>query len=54
MEGDRHTEAQAAVAEVRRLNPQLSLKVLAEEKVLYKDPAVLERMIAALRKAGLN
>ncbi len=54
MEGDRHTEAQAAVAEVRRTNPQFSLKVLAEEKVLYKDPAVLERMIAALRKAGLN
>ena len=53
-EGDRHAEAQAAVAEVRRINSQLSLEVLARYKILYKDPAVFERMIAALRQAGLE
>ena len=46
-------EARAEVAEVLRLNPRFSLKV-HKGRVPIKDPAVLERHIAALRKAGLK
>jgi len=53
-EGDRHAEARAAVAEVRRINPQLSPEVVVGWKILYKDPAIFERVFAALRKAGLK
>jgi adenylate cyclase len=46
-------EAQAEVAEVLRINPKFSLEV-HKERVPIKDPAALERHIAALRKAGLK
>jgi adenylate cyclase len=46
-------EAQAEAAEVLRLNPKFSLEV-HKERVPIKDPATLERHIAALRKAGLK
>ena len=46
-------EAQAEVAEVLRLNPQFSLEV-HKQRAPIKDPAMLERHIAALRKAGLK
>ena len=46
-------EARAEVAEVLRLNPQFSLEV-HRQRMPIKDPAVLERHIAALRKAGLE
>jgi TolB-like protein/Flp pilus assembly protein TadD len=46
-------EARAEAAEVLRLNPQFSLEVLRQISP-YKDPAVTERMFAALRKAGLK
>ena len=46
-------EARAEVAEVLRLNPKFSLDV-HRERAPIKDPAVLERHIAALRKAGLK
>jgi tetratricopeptide (TPR) repeat protein len=46
-------EAQAEAAEVLRLNPQFSLEV-HKERAPIKDPATLERHIAALRKAGLK
>jgi adenylate cyclase len=49
----REEEARAEVAEVLRINPQYSLEVLRQRSP-FKDPAVLERMIAALRKAGLK
>jgi len=49
----REAEAQAAAAEVLRINPQFSLEV-HKERVPIKDPAVLERHIAMLRKAGLK
>ena len=49
----RETEAQAEVTEVLRLNPQLSLEV-HKQRVPIKDPAMLERHLAALRKAGLR
>jgi adenylate cyclase len=46
-------EAQKEVAEVLRLNPNFSLAV-HKQRMPIKDPAVLERHIAALRKAGLK
>jgi adenylate cyclase len=46
-------EARAEAAEVLRLNPQFSLEV-HRQRMPIKDPAVLERHIAALRKAGLQ
>jgi len=49
----RGTEARAAAAEVLRLNPQFSLEV-HKQRVPIKDLAVLERHLAALRKAGLK
>jgi adenylate cyclase len=53
-EGDRHAEARAAVAEALKINPQLSLETLAHRRILYKDPAIFERELTALRKAGLK
>ncbi|NOT53507.1 MAG: tetratricopeptide repeat protein, partial [Deltaproteobacteria bacterium] len=47
------TDAQAAAAEVLRINPNFSLAVHKEREPI-KDPATLERHIAALRKAGLK
>ncbi len=49
----REAEARAEAAEVLRLNPQFSLEV-HKERVPIKDPAMLERHLAALRKAGLK
>src|SRR5262245_33740242 len=46
-------EAQAEAAEVMRLNPQFSLEV-HRQRAPIKDPAVLERHLAALRRAGLK
>ena len=48
-----NAEARAEVAEVLRLNPNFSLDV-HKQRTLIRDPAVLERHIAALRKAGLK
>ena len=49
----REAEARAEVAEVLRLNPKFSLEI-HKERMPIKDPATLERHIAALRKAGLK
>jgi len=49
----REAEARAEAAEVLRINPQFSLEV-HKQRVPIKDPAVLERHLAALRKAGLK
>jgi len=46
-------EAQKEAAEVLRLNPNFSLEV-HRQRMPIKDPAVLGRHIAALRKAGLK
>jgi adenylate cyclase len=46
-------EAQKEAAEVLRINPKFSLEVHKQREPI-KDPAVLERHIAALRKAGLK
>ena len=47
------TEAQKEAAEVLRLNPHFSLEV-HKQRMPIKDPAVLERHIAALRRTGLQ
>jgi adenylate cyclase len=49
----KEAEARAEATEVLRLNPQFSLEV-RQQRVPIKDPAALERYIAALRKAGLK
>ena len=49
----REAEARAEAAEVLRLNPQFSLEI-HRQRVPLKDPAMLERHLAALRKAGLK
>ncbi len=49
----KEAEAHAEAAEVLRLNPKFSLEV-HKERAPIKDPALLERHIAALRKAGLR
>jgi len=49
----REAEARAEAAEVLRINPQFSLEVHKQREPI-KDPAMLERQLAALRKAGLK
>jgi hypothetical protein len=49
----REAEAQAEAAEVLRINPQFSLEV-HKQRVPLKDLVMLERNLAALRKAGLK
>jgi adenylate cyclase len=49
----REAEARAAVAEILRLSPTFSLEAV-EQRLAYKDPAMTERELAALRKAGLK
>jgi tetratricopeptide (TPR) repeat protein len=46
-------EARTEAAQVLRINPQFSLGV-HKQRVPIKDPAALERHLAALRKAGLK
>jgi TolB-like protein/class 3 adenylate cyclase/Tfp pilus assembly protein PilF len=49
----REAEARAEAAEVLRINPQFSLEVHRQRQPI-KDPALLERHLAVLRKAGLK
>jgi adenylate cyclase len=50
---DRIPEAQAEVTELGRINPNFSLAWVTQ-RVPFKDPAIIERMVAAFRKAGLK
>jgi adenylate cyclase len=50
---DRREEARAELAEALRLVPHASLEGL-KQQLPFKDPAALERFLAALRKAGLK
>jgi len=49
----RDAEAQAEVAEMLQINPKFSLDGL-QQRLLFKDPAENERVLVALRKAGLK
>jgi adenylate cyclase len=49
----REEEARAEVAEVLKISPKYSLEGV-RQMWPYKDQAVLERELAALRKAGLK
>ena len=49
----KEAEARAEAAEVLRINPKFSL-VVHKQRMPIKDPAMLERHIAALRKTGLK
>jgi TolB-like protein/class 3 adenylate cyclase/Flp pilus assembly protein TadD len=49
----REEEARAEVAEVLRINPKWSLEIWKQRQP-YKDPAMVERVFAALRKTGLK
>ena len=42
-----------AAAEVLWINPKFFLEVM-RQRAPYTDPAVIERQVAALRKAGLK
>jgi adenylate cyclase len=46
-------EARAELAEVLQLQPAMSLEWV-RKNLPFKDPVVLERQLAALRKAGLK
>ena len=52
VEVGREEEARAAGAEVLKRNPNFSLKQVTN-RLPYKDPAEVDRIIAGLRKAGL-
>jgi adenylate cyclase len=49
----REEEARAEVTEILRISPHYSLEVI-RQRIPYKDLALLERQVAALRKAGLQ
>jgi adenylate cyclase len=49
----RQVEAEAEAAEVLRINPNFSLEVF-KQMIPIKDPVLLERTLAAARKAGLK
>ena len=53
VEMGRNDDARAEVAEVLRLSPHYSLATW-RQVYQYKDPAVKERWLADLRKAGLK
>jgi adenylate cyclase len=52
-ESDQEEEAQAEAAECLRLSPNASLEVLGQ-RLPFKDQTDVERLLAALRKAGLK
>ena len=49
----KEAEAHAEAAEVLRINPKFSLEV-HRQRTPIKEPAVLDRHLTALRKAGLE
>ncbi|MGA2959505.1 MAG: hypothetical protein ABSF48_27790, partial [Thermodesulfobacteriota bacterium] len=50
----REKEARAEAAEVLRINPKLSVDYYLKEGIPNKDQSKTDRIIAALRKAGLK
>jgi len=52
-ESGREVEARAEATEVLRISPNFSLEFWVQN-IPFKDPAVTERFVTALRKAGLK
>jgi len=50
---DQRENARAEMAIIQKQSPQTSLETL-KRKLPYKDPAVLERVLTAISKAGLQ
>jgi len=50
----REKEAHAEAAEVLRINPKFSLSHFARTTLLYKDQSENDKIIDAMRKAGLK
>jgi tetratricopeptide (TPR) repeat protein len=50
---NRDEEARIEVAEFLRLNPNFSFEVW-RQRIPFKDPGLIERAVANLRKAGLK
>ena len=49
----REEEARAEVAAILRISPHFTLEGM-KQRWTFKDPATKERLLAALRKAGLK
>jgi len=52
-ESGQEEQARAEAAEILRISPHYSLAVV-RERIPYKDPAMMEHQLTALRQAGLN
>ena len=52
-EAGQEKEGRAEAAEILRISPNYSLETV-KQRIPYKDPAVLERQLAALRRTGLQ
>ena len=52
-EAGREEEARAEAEEILKVSPNFSLEGL-RQRLPYKDPGEVERVLAALRKAGLK
>ena len=52
-EASREEEAQAAAAEVLKINPNFSIERFGQ-RMPFQDPADLDRFLNALRLAGLK
>jgi adenylate cyclase len=50
----REEEARAEAAEILRINPKFSLDYFAKISLPYKDQSINDKVIDALRKAGLK
>ncbi len=50
----REREARAEAAEILRINPKFSLDYFAKTAAPYKDQSEIDKVVNALRKAGLK
>jgi len=50
----REKEARAEVEEILRINPKFSLDYFAKTATPYKDQSEVDKVVNALRKAGLK
>jgi adenylate cyclase len=50
----RETEARAEAEEVLRINPKFSLDHFAKNEIFYRDQSEIDKIVNAMRKAGLK